>query len=313
MRAIFVSLAAIAAALTVLPLWTDLEVYERPQAAPDAWEGSYVDLPSGRTHYVEAGSGPTVLLIAGLTGNTTVWERSVDALAAHFRVLAIDMYGRGFSERRNSYAYDRHTYRSQLGEFLAALDITETALVGSSMGGAIAIDFAASVTDRIWGLVLVNSAGLPFDTPAAKRLLHVPYVGEYLIVVAMPTILRQGFREGFYDLGNADARFRQRYSRSAEIVGFRRAVLESLRRFPLHGLQPEIETIAQTAMPSLIFWGEGDQVVPLEVYRGLRALMPQARGIVLHNARHMPHAERADMFAPTTAEFLKEAYNQRQR
>jgi pimeloyl-ACP methyl ester carboxylesterase len=134
-----------------------------------------------------------------------------------------------------------------------------------------------------------------------------------LICVAMPAILRQGFREGFYDLDKADARFRQRYSRSAEITGFRRAVLESLRHFPLHSLQPELETIAMAGIPSFIVWGEGDKVVPMDVYRSLRAQLPQARGIVLHKARHMPHAERAELFAPTTAEFLKEAHDQRRR
>lgn len=298
---------AIAALAVLVPVWLDLEVYATPKSAPGSWEGTYVDLPSGRTHYVEAGTGPTVLLVAGLTGNTSVWDRSLPVLAQKFHVVAVDMYGRGYSERSDRFDYGPLLYRAQLGELLDALNVDRTAIVGTSMGGAIAIDFVASATDRVWGLVLVDSAGLPFATPAARRLLDVPELGEYVMRLAMPLILSQGFRRGFHDPTKADARFRERYSASAEIAGFRRAVLESLRHFPLHGLQREIGLVAAANIPTLIVWGAEDPIVPLDVYRKLRVLIPKSHGFVIHDARHMPHAERPELFAPNVGRFLATA------
>lgn len=294
--------------LATWPLLANLEIYDQPEQAPGHKEGAYIDLPSGRTHYVREGSGPPLLLMAGLTGNYSVWDRLRPLLAEKNTVYVIDSFGRGFSERRDDYAYDRQLYRQQLADFVAALAVSEVALAGTSMGGAIMIDYAAHNIATVRALVVIDSAGLPFATPALRGILDWPGLGEYAIAVAMPLLLSRGFAEGFADPLKADDRFRERYNRSASIAGFRRAVLESIRHMPLHDLEPEIRAIAAAGIPTQIFWGRQDQVVPISVFEHFRKLWPKAEGIVIDNAKHMPHAEHPEIVGPNMAAFLQRAW-----
>ncbi len=291
--------------LGFLPFALEMEQYAAPANAPGSDEGRYVDLPIGRTHYVRAGTGPTLVLVAGLTGNFSVWDQALPILAKHHTVYAMDTLGHGFSERRDEYAYDRLMYREQLRQFIAALKIVDPIVVGTSMGGAIAIDYAAADTSAVRGLVLVDNAGLPFATPAAGKLVHVPLLGEYIISVMMPVIIEQGFERGFYRPVRADRDFRERYAMSARIRGFERAVRESLRQMPLHDLTPELQAIDDAGIRTLIVWGEHDVIVPTSVFGDMQNILPRAESYLVKDAGHMPHAERPEDFANRVVRFAR--------
>jgi pimeloyl-ACP methyl ester carboxylesterase len=120
-----------------------------------------------KIHYVEAGSGPTVILLHGLGGSSQVWQFNIGVLAEKFRVIVPDQIGFGKSDKP-LVNYRIRTYVDFLDQFCKQLEIARASLVGNSMGGWVAAHFAAAFPDRVDKLVLVDAGGYAppkdFDT-----------------------------------------------------------------------------------------------------------------------------------------------------
>src|SRR6478735_8826582 len=118
------------------------------------------------TNYLEAGSGDeTVLLIHGSGPGVTSyanWRLVIPSLAEHFRVVAPDMVGFGFSDRPEGVNYGLDTWADQTVGLMDALGIEKAHLVGNSFGGGIALRIATKHPDRVDKLVLMGSMGVHF-------------------------------------------------------------------------------------------------------------------------------------------------------
>src|SRR5215207_3186850 len=108
--------------------------------------------------YVEAGSGPVVVLLHGLGGNSTNWAFNTPALAEKFRVVVPDQVGFGQSDKP-LVNYRVGTYVDFLDKFLSELKVERATLVGNSMGGWVAALYALRYPGKVDRLVLVDSAG----------------------------------------------------------------------------------------------------------------------------------------------------------
>src|SRR6185436_15640125 len=111
-----------------------------------------------KIHYVEAGSGPTVILLHGLGGSTQAWQFNIAPLAEKYHVVVPDQIGFGKSDKP-LVNYRIRTYVDFLDQFCKQLKIERASLVGNSMGGWIAAMFTASFPDRVDKLVLLDAAG----------------------------------------------------------------------------------------------------------------------------------------------------------
>src|ERR1041385_2434018 len=120
-----------------------------------------------KINYVEAGSGPTVILFHGLGGSPQVWQFNIAALAEKYHVVVPDQIGFGKSDKP-LVNYRIRTYVDFLDQFCKQLGITRPTLIGNSMGGWIAAIYAATYPDRVDKLVLADAAGYAppkdFDT-----------------------------------------------------------------------------------------------------------------------------------------------------
>lgn len=139
------------------------ETQELDAAARAAAPGQFVTLTEGRTHYELAGppDAPAVMLIHGFSTPYFIWDPTfVELVAAGFRVLRHDLFGRGYSARPDV-VYDQILFDRQLGELLDALGLTAPVhLVGLSMGSAIVVGFTARQPLRVSRLALLAPAGL---------------------------------------------------------------------------------------------------------------------------------------------------------
>ncbi len=124
-------------------------------------DGSFADVPGGRIAYETMGSGPDVMLIHPGLWDSRTWDPQVPLLVDEgFRVTRYDVRGYGRSSRLTGEPY------SSVRDMLAVLDaagVAQTALVGCSMGGAIAIDFTLEQPDRVWALMTAASAPGGFE------------------------------------------------------------------------------------------------------------------------------------------------------
>lgn len=294
----------------VLPFTNDKEIYDTPADAKQYYPGSYIDLPSGKTFYrtrpARSGRGTPMIMVHGFTGNSFVWEPNLDSLSSRFDLHLYDLYGRGFSQRSDDFEYDMKTFQTQLEELVAHLGLDQFVLCGMSMGGAISLRYAAEHTEQVAGVILVDPAGFPFKAPAVTNLTKIPVLGEYLTALIFPIVLEQAYARGFYDDALADDFFRDRYGISAKIRGYRNAILQTARNMDLHNEVPSLKTLAAVSMPTLLVWGDADEVIPPSVFDDMVQVYPQARTLYLEETGHMASFEKPELFNDVVLRMWKE-------
>ena len=134
-----------------------------------AYPTQKVSTRRGIISYREAGAGPALCLLHGISSQSGSWVHQLDALAPRFHVVAWDAPGYGDSDRLPANAPATSDYAESLAGLLDALGIERTLLVGSSFGALIAGAFAATRPDRVMGLVLLSPAGGHGLSDASER------------------------------------------------------------------------------------------------------------------------------------------------
>src|SRR6201995_3456192 len=129
------------------------------------------------------GEGPPVVLIHGITSSSRTWRSVMQGLAARHTVVAPDLLGHGRSGKPRG-DYSLGAYASGVRDLLSVLGIARATVVGHSLGGGIAMQFAYQFPDRLERLVLVSSGGLGPDVGLPLRLGTLPRSSPGLSVAA---------------------------------------------------------------------------------------------------------------------------------
>ncbi len=241
---------------------------------------SIADVGPYRVHWVETGTGAeTVVLIHGLSGSSRWWQRNVPALAERYRVVVPDLIGFG----RSRCPGPLPAMPDVADLFARWMDAARTGpvhLVGHSMGGHLAVHVAARHPERIRRLVLVDSAGLP-------RPLTVRALVRFVYELAPP---KQWGDPAFLPVIWGDA-----------LTAGPLAVAQGLRNILRDDVRPLLPNLR---VPTLVLWGTGDAIVPLEHARIFRDTIPGARLALIPDAFHNPMVDRPEVFNGLLASFL---------
>jgi pimeloyl-ACP methyl ester carboxylesterase len=259
----------------------------------DAGEGNFVELADGtRMHYICRGAaGSPVILIHGLMDSAFHWHKNIDALAEHHRVWAIDLIGFGFSSRPREPNYSLKAYAQHVREFMDAQNIDRASIVGHSLGGAVALEFAHDRPERVDKLILIAPATFLLQfRPQVKLAAHLPLISRALIGYTITSArARMAAWRGavgnssHVDLGEMEIRLRpQRVKGTAE------ALLAMLGSPHLSDLPGELN---QIAAPALVLWGKNDSAVPLRHAGYHERDLPNVELVVLEGAGHIPQSE----------------------
>ena len=139
-------------------------------------------LHGDRVAYRDEGAGEVLLLIHGMGGSSASWREIVPKLSKKYRVVAPDLLGHGESDKPRG-DYSLGAFAVFLRDFLDALGIPEVTVVGHSLGGGVAMQFAHQHRDYCQRLVLISSGGLGDDVGRMLRLLSLPG-GELMLPLA---------------------------------------------------------------------------------------------------------------------------------
>src|SRR3954465_5667658 len=184
-----------------------------------------IELHGHRVSYRTAGDGPVVLLIHGIAGTSAQWVDSMPLLAETNTVIAPALLGHGRSAKPRG-DYSLGAYAAGLRDLLIALDHRKATVVGHSLGGGIALQFAYQFPERSGRLVLVSSGGLGREVHLLLRAATLPGSEIVLPLISNDTIrdagtavsgllgrlgLRTGpdiaeFARGYATLADGDAR-----------------------------------------------------------------------------------------------------------
>ena len=240
-------------------------------------EKERVEIGPVRIYYQVVGAGPPVVLVHGLAGSSRWWQRNIEALARQFRVYVIDLIGFGKSQGRHAFALNEAA--EHLAAWMDQLGIERAHLIGHSMGGVIAIDFAAQFPERVSRLVLVDAATFSFEHTLLENMIGLAKTLWYLPFSFLPVLFTDAYRAGPLTLWQAG----------------RELLTTDVRA-----------TLSRMEGPVLIVWGEQDAVVPVEIGERLHHELPRAEFVVLERAGHTPMWDRADAFNDAVVRFLAE-------
>jgi len=268
--------------------------------------GRFVRLAGHPTHFIERGAGPPLILIHGFFYDTYMWHNNIDALAAHFKVYAFDLWGFGYSTREPmDYGYS--LYSDQLLEFMDALGIQKASLIGQSMGGGTIVKFATSHPERIDRAILVDPAGMPNPQPLMARITNFPLVGEVMYGLQSNFMRRLALRRNFiHDPVYITERYFENVTRFHKIRGTSEAMLTILRKRFFDTLLDDIQAFRASDVPTLIVWGREDQSIPVEHGEAMHATMKGSRFQIISDAGHCPHDEQSELFNQLALAFLSD-------
>jgi pimeloyl-ACP methyl ester carboxylesterase len=253
-----------------------------------------VSLRGLRVHYAEAGSGPALLLVHGLLVSHKEWRLVLPRLQEHFRVLAPDLPGFGQSDKPSpdAYPYTREAYAETLSELLRALDVPQAHVCGHSMGGGVALTFAADHPERLERLSVLDSACYPFPLSAKGRLPLLPGIGPLIFKKAYRRpVFRDYFRNDVFsgdpglDMTQVDEYyddFDSPEGREAAYAALKRATVD------IEGLAPKISRIEAR---SLVLWGDDDRIFPVSLAHRLVRELPRATLRVMPDCGHAPNEQ----------------------
>jgi pimeloyl-ACP methyl ester carboxylesterase len=257
------------------------------------------------------GEGPPVVLIHGITGSSEQWIPVMEPLVESFTVLAPDLLGHGESAKPRG-DYSLGAYASGIRDLLVGLDVPAATIVGHSLGGGIAMQFAYQFPERCERLVLVSSGGLGQEVNPLLRAASLPG-SEWVLplltasrLLGVGTAIARAFGSVGLKAGPDLAELARGYASLSDPEA-RAAFIHTLRAVIDLGGQRVSATdrlYLASSMPSMVIWGARDPIIPVEHARTAHEAMPGSRLQVFEDAGHFPQLEHPWRFARLLRDFI---------
>jgi pimeloyl-ACP methyl ester carboxylesterase len=272
-----------------------------PGADPEI--GSSVVAAGLKTNYLDAGEGEPVVLIHGSGPGVTAyanWRLTIPVLARKFRVLAPDMAGFGYTERRSAQRYDLDFWLRHLTEWMDAVGVPKARIIGNSFGGSVALALASRQPERVERLVLMGSVGVHFELtealdavwgyePSVENMRRVvmsfahdtSMMTDDLVASRYKASVRPGFQESFA------------------------AMFPAPRQRHIEAMATPEDDIRRIRQRALVVHGRDDKVIPVANSFRLHALLKNSDLHVFGNCGHWTQIERQAEFGRLVTEFLE--------
>lgn len=266
-----------------------------------------------RRAYRIAGSGPAILLVHGIGDNSTTWNAVQAKLAQRFTVIAPDLLGHGQSDKPRA-DYSIAAYANGMRDLLSVLDIERVTIVGHSLGGGVAMQFAYQFPHLVERLILVAAGGVTKDVNVVLRWVSLPIGSEALALLRLPLVSPAiqiigrvlGAALGSTGLGRdlpnvlrilddlPEPTASAAFSRTLRaVVDWRGQIVTMLDRCYL-----------TEAIPVQIIWGTKDAVIPVRHAQMAHAAMPGSRLEIFEGSGHFPFHDDPARFIDVVQHFI---------
>lgn len=279
------------------------EQIERTYATKDS---RFASIDGVRLHYKDQGLGPAVLLIHGSLGDTIDWDGWIDILSPRYRVIRIDLPGFGLSGEipNGNYSIDRTL--SLIDGLMDTLGAEKFAIVGVSYGGPVAFRYAATRTERVAALIIMNSAGIemgkqPIDDKSGK--------GQFYANITSDAPITQSFMEAalarsFADPARIPPGMLQRKLDMTNVID-RGMEGDAMVKQYVRG-DPE-RVLSHVLAPTLVLWGGAERSLSLSTADRFASALVHSKRVVKviePGGDHFMHVEQARETASIAREFL---------
>jgi pimeloyl-ACP methyl ester carboxylesterase len=261
--------------------------------------------------YATAGKGPVLLLIHGVGGSFENWRSVIEPLAREHTVIAPDLPGHGLSALGGG-DHSVGGLAAGLRDLLLILGHRRATLVGHSLGGGVAMQFAYQFPEILERLVLVSSGGLGPEVSPLLRAATLPGAGPFIattapLLHALATRLQRPERGGrplstdLIEVVHGYGLLSDRRRRAAFLATVRSVIGIGGQR-----VSAVDRLYLAEAVPTLIVWGARDRLVPAHHADHAHREIPGSRLEVFEGAGHLPQLEEPSRFVEVLERFLQE-------
>jgi pimeloyl-ACP methyl ester carboxylesterase len=259
----------------------------------------YTTVYGAKIHYLEAGSGPAVILIHGLGGSTANWAPTIAPLAQKYRVLVPDQIGFGKSDKP-MLNYRVGTLVDFLDGFYKQVGIQKASLVGNSLGGFTAAAYAIAHPEKVDKLVLVDAAGFRVTGDLDPKVLNGLNPSTRQQIIDLIGLV-------FYNKGP--------FTNDAAIEAFLASRVTAGDQYTIQRFIDSIgrgEDVLDSKLgaikhPTLIVWGREDGLTPLAMGQRFNKEIAGSQLFVIEKCGHVPQLEKPAEFNAGLLKFLGEA------
>jgi pimeloyl-ACP methyl ester carboxylesterase len=270
-------------------------------------------LHGNRVRYLTAGSGPPLVLVHGITSSADTWAGAMRGLAREHTVIAPDLLGHGKSDKPRA-DYSVAAYANGMRDLLSVLDIDRVTVIGHSLGGGVAMQFAYQFPQLVERLIVVSSGGVTKDVNIALRIASLPMGSEALALLRLPLVLptlqaagrvvgavfgSTGMGRDLPDVLRILADLPEPTASSAfartlrAVVDWRGQVVTMLDRCYL-----------TESVPVQLIWGTHDSVIPVGHAHMAHAAMPGSQLGIFERSGHFPFHDDPDRFVEVVERFI---------
>jgi pimeloyl-ACP methyl ester carboxylesterase len=264
----------------------------------------FVIVDGVRLHYREEGSGPPVVLLHANYASLFMWEPWAEALKDRYRVIRVDLPAHGLTGPEPSGDYSLQRIQSLFEQFVDARGLERFVVVGTSIGGTVAMRYAADHPDRIERLVMISPGSLEPRVRGRTTPANVPQVADLLAWITPRAFTAYLLRNDYGDPARVTDAVIDEWYEMWMREGNRQAMIDLLRQYVSGGVEAKIRSIR---VPVLLMWGERNKRVPLSLAYETRALLENSPDIqleVLPGIGHMLVQEAPQQSAAVIRRYL---------
>lgn len=293
-------LGAIAVLLVVAFLF--LRVPDTDKAEMRAKYGTepsqFVTLANGQeVHLRDEGpkDAPAIVLLHGSNADLSTWQPWTEALRGDYRVIRFDQIGHGLTGAAIDEDYSPARFVESVALVADKLGLKQFVLAGNSMGGGIAMAYAAAHPDRLSGLVLVDAGGAPIKREGGGNLAFTlarnPVLGPVLSQMLPRSVIEKSLKQSVSNQSIVTEAMVDRYYDMARYPGNRAA---TRARFSMPYRTFTADDVSKVQVPTLVMWGEDDALIPYEAANWYMQHLPKATLANYRGIGHLPQEEAAE-------------------
>ncbi|WP_411818986.1 alpha/beta hydrolase [Hyphococcus formosus] len=249
-----------------------------------------------------AADAPALLLIHGFSHSLETWDGWAEALKSDYRVIRYDLLGHGLTGPDPMERYAPTERAAFIGDVLEALDLDQVLIAGNSLGALAAWRYAATNPEKVSRMVLISPGAYPFgevgDQPAP-----IPPMMKFYLLNAPEAGVRASAELIYADDAKITDERVKVMGDMIRIKGNGEAMIKSLEEF---SLPDPTDDLAKVTVPTLIMWGEGDNIIPIAHGSKMETVMPNAKLLTYPGVGHAAQEEAPQQTAHDADTFFKD-------
>jgi pimeloyl-ACP methyl ester carboxylesterase len=293
--------------ILVLLIVLGIVFYQKDQSPEEVYKkyalasSQQIAIGGVQLHYSDEGNrldSTPLLLIHGTSSSLRTWDGVTAQMKSQYRIIRFDLPGFGLTGPNPNRDYSTSYYNQVIDSLLSALHVSRVIIVGNSLGGSIATQYAIYQPAKVRGLVLVDAAGLP---PAKKttgaigfKLAQMPVINRLLTIITPRELVKKSLQDAYGDIGKVTDSLTTQYFDMLTREGNRQALIDRMRQ----GWQvTDSNFLTKVEAPTLIVWGSKDRLIPVENAELFQQKIKNSQVHIWENLGHVPMEEDPGAFS----------------